>query len=57
MAPVQMMSTNAVMDSASLYSMPVMITMTVETSQMSLAVVSDITKVDIPNIKYNFIHQ
>lgn len=41
-----MMSTNAVTDSASLYSMPVMIMMTVETSRMSLAVVSDISQVD-----------
>lgn len=47
MAPVQMMSTNAVTDNASLYSMPVMIMMTVETSQMNLAAVSDISKVDI----------
>lgn len=40
MAPVQMMSTNAVTDSASLFSTPVMIMTTVETSQMSLAAVS-----------------
>lgn len=41
MVPVQMMSTNVVMDSASPCSMPVMIMMTVETSQMSLAAVSN----------------
>lgn len=44
MDPAQMMSTNAVTGSASLYSMPVMIMMTVETSQMSLAAVSTLTK-------------
>lgn len=44
MVPVQMMSTNAVMDNASLCSMPVMIMMTVETSQMSLAAVSNFNK-------------
>lgn len=41
---VQMNSTNAVTGSASLYSLPVMIMMTVETSQMSLAAVSTLTK-------------
>lgn len=40
----QTMSTNAVMGSASLYSMPVMTMMTVETSQMSLAAVSTLRK-------------
>lgn len=41
---VQMNSTNAVTGSASLCSLPVMIMMTVETSQMSLAAVSTLTK-------------
>lgn len=43
---VQMNSTNAVTGSASLCSLPVMIMMTVETSQMSLAAVSTLTKSD-----------
>lgn len=42
MVPVQMMSTNAVTDNASLYNMPVMIMMTVETSRMSLAATSTV---------------
>lgn len=44
MDPALMMSTNAVMDSASLCNMPVMIMTTVETSRMSLAAVSTWTK-------------
>lgn len=46
---VQMMSTNVVTDNASLCSMPVMIMMTVETSRMSLAAVSNINKDHINN--------
>lgn len=44
MDPAQTRSTNAVMDSVSLCSMPVMNMMTVETNQMSWAAVSTVNK-------------
>lgn len=46
---VQMMSTNAVMDSVSLFSTPVTIMTTVEINLMNLAVVSNISKEQINN--------